>query len=149
MSADESFENQISDILNKSALGLMISIGHRTRLFDVMARLPAANSEKIASNANLNERYVREWLGALVTGRIVKYEPNEKTYSLPKEKADFLTRTSKFNMATTAQFIPVMAQVEDEIIQCFENGGGVPYKSYKRFHEVMAEESNQTATGPP
>jgi 2-polyprenyl-3-methyl-5-hydroxy-6-metoxy-1,4-benzoquinol methylase len=24
------------------------------------------------------------------------------------------------------------------------NGGGVPYSSYKRFHEVMAEESYQT-----
>jgi len=42
------------------------------------------------------------------------------------------------------QFIPVMARVEDEIIHCFENGGGVPYESYHRFHDVMAEESNQT-----
>lgn len=133
------------DILNKSALGLMISIGHRTRLFDVMAdTYAAATSEEISSRANLNERYVREWLGALVTARIIQYDPQEKTYSLPKEKADFLTRNGKFNMATTVQFIPVMAQVEDEIIHCFENGGGVPYESYNRFHEVMAEESNQT-----
>jgi len=144
VSATESFENQMLDILNKSALGLMISIGHRTRLFDVMAGISAATSDEIASKANLNERYVREWLGALVTARIVEYEPKEKAYSLSKEKADFLTRTGKFNMATTVQFIPVMAQVEDEIIHCFENGGGVPYESYNRFHEVMAEESNQT-----
>jgi ubiquinone/menaquinone biosynthesis C-methylase UbiE len=34
--------------------------------------------------------------------------------------------------------------VEDEIIECFKKGGGVPYSSYKRFHEVMAEESYQT-----
>jgi len=132
------------DILNKSALGLMISIGHRTRLFDVMASVSAATSEEISSKADLNERYVREWLGALVTSKIVEYEPQERTYSLPKEKADFLTRDGKFNMATTAQFIPVMAQVEDKILDCFENGGGVPYESYHRFHEVMAEESTQT-----
>ncbi len=132
------------DILNKSALGLMISIGHRTKLFDVMASVSAAKSTDIASKANLNERYVREWLGALVTARIIEYEPQEKVYSLSKEKADFLTRNGSFNMATTAQFIPVMAQVEDEIIHCFENGGGVPYESYHRFHDVMAEESSQT-----
>jgi ubiquinone/menaquinone biosynthesis C-methylase UbiE len=122
----------------------MISIGHRTRLFDVMASVSDATSADIASKANLNERYVREWLGALVTAKIVEYEPKEKAYSLSKEKADFLTRTGKFNMATTAQFIPVMAQVEDEIIHCFENGGGVPYESYNRFHKIMAEDSNQT-----
>ena len=38
----------------------------------------------------------------------------------------------------------MLSQVEDEIISCFNNGGGVPYSSYKRFHEVMAEESYQT-----
>ena len=42
------------------------------------------------------------------------------------------------------QWIPILAQVEDEIIKCFSRGGGVPYSSYKRFHEVMAEESYQT-----
>ena len=42
------------------------------------------------------------------------------------------------------QWIPVLSQVEDEIVNCFNNGGGVPYSSYKRFHEVMAEESYQT-----
>jgi 2-polyprenyl-3-methyl-5-hydroxy-6-metoxy-1,4-benzoquinol methylase len=37
-----------------------------------------------------------------------------------------------------------LAFVEDEIVKCFEKGGGVPYESYHRFHEVMAEESAQT-----
>ncbi len=132
------------DIMNKSALALMISVGHRTKLFDVMASVAAATSDEIASKANLNERYVREWLGALVTAKIVEYEPLEKVYSLSREKANFLTRNGSFNMATSMQFIPVLAQIEDEIIHCFENGGGVPYESYTRFHDVMAEDSNQT-----
>ena len=29
----------------------------------------------------LNERYVREWLGGVVTGRIVDYDPAAQTYS--------------------------------------------------------------------
>lgn len=44
-------------------------------------------------------------------------------------------------MATTAQWITVLAQVEDDILNCFRTGGGVPYARYHRFHEVMAEES--------
>ena len=144
MQVVESFEDQMLDIMNKSALALMISVGHRTKLFDTMAKLPASTSADIARNSNLNERYVREWLGALVTAKIIDYDATSSLYSLSKEKANFLTRNGKFNMATTAQFIPVLAQVEDEIIHCFENGGGVPYEKFHRFHDVMAEESNQT-----
>lgn len=132
------------DIMNKSASALMISVGHRTKLFETMSKLPASTSADIARNSNLNERYVREWLGALVTAKIIDYDPQTNLYSLSKEKANFLTRDGSFNMATTAQFIPVLAQVEDEIIHCFENGGGVPYEKYHRFHDVMAEESSQT-----
>jgi len=122
----------------------MISIGHRTKLFDTMAQLPPSTSTDIAKKSNLNERYVREWLGALVTSKIIDYDSQTALYFLSKEKANFLTRNGTFNMATTAQFIPVLAQVEDEIIHCFENGGGVPYEKYHRFHDVMAEESSQT-----
>ncbi|MFB5614882.1 MAG: class I SAM-dependent methyltransferase [Candidatus Nitrosomaritimum yanchengensis] len=144
MQVVESFEDQMLDIMNKSALALMISVGHRTKLFDTMSKLPDSTSADIARNSNLNERYVREWLGALVTAKIIDYDPQSSLYSLSKEKANFLTRNGSFNMATTAQFIPVLAQVEDEIIHCFENGGGVPYEKYHRFHDVMAEESSQT-----
>ena len=70
-------------VLNGGMLSLMISIGHKTGLFDKMAELPPSTSEQIASAAGLNERYVREWLGALVTGRIVEYDPSNKTYRLP------------------------------------------------------------------
>ncbi|HEU5260751.1 MAG TPA: hypothetical protein VFU41_04905 [Gemmatimonadales bacterium] len=42
-------------------------MGHRTGLFDVMSKLPPATSDEIAARAVLNERYVREWLGAMVT----------------------------------------------------------------------------------
>jgi len=123
----------------------MTSIGHRTQLFDTMAQLPPATSSQIAAAAGLNERYVREWLGAMVTGRIVDYDPSNYTYSLPAEHAAFVTRaTSTDNMAVFTQFIPVLGSVEEQIIDCFYKGGGVPYSEYKRFQAVMAEDSSQT-----
>ena len=66
----EQFAERMMTILNHGALNLMISIGYRTGLFDVMSELPASTSEEIAKAAGLNERYVREWLGAMVTGGI-------------------------------------------------------------------------------
>jgi 2-polyprenyl-3-methyl-5-hydroxy-6-metoxy-1,4-benzoquinol methylase len=141
----DAFAGQMLDTLNKAALALMISIGHQTYLFDKLAGLQPSTSEEIALAAGLNERYVREWLGAMVTGRIVEYDKERQTYSLPVEHAAFLTRAaSPNNLATTAQFIPVLGAVEQQIIECFKNGGGVPYSEYPRFHSVMAEESAQT-----
>ncbi|MBD2693645.1 class I SAM-dependent methyltransferase [Anabaena catenula] len=144
-SKTEAFAERLFDILNSGALTLAISIGHRTRLFDTMAELPPATSEEIAQAAGLNERYVREWLGAVVTGRIIDYDPLNRTYHLPPEHAALLTRAATpDNVAVTMQLVPLIANVEDKIIECFNHGGGVPYSAYTRFHEVMAEDSGQT-----
>lgn len=140
------FQDYMTDVLNKGTLAVMLSIGHRTRLFDIMSSLDIPSTcEEIALKAELNERYVREWLGAMVVSRVIEYDPIRKTYWLDKEKADLLTRASKsYNFAASMQWIPILAQVEDEIVNCFKKGGGVPYYSFKHFHEVMAEESAQT-----
>ncbi|MCF2145114.1 methyltransferase domain-containing protein [Desmonostoc muscorum LEGE 12446] len=141
----EAFAVRMLDILNNGALALMISIGHRTKLFDSLAELPPSTSQQIADAAGLNERYVREWLGAMVTGCFVEYNPVEKTYYLPREHGAFLTRIAPGdNIAPFAQFISVLGAVEDQIVDCFHKGGGVPYSQFKRFHEVMAEDSGQT-----
>src|SRR5918995_5555628 len=141
----EAFAERMIGTLNEGAIAVMTSIGHRTGLFDAMSGLPRSRSEEIASAANLDERYVREWLGAMVVGGIVELDPEEDAYHLPPEHAAFLTRAaSPDNIAVTAQFIPLMGAVEDEIVEVFRHGGGVPYLAFPRFHEVMAEDSGQT-----
>ena len=141
----EAFVGRLLDDLNGGAVMIMTSIGHRTGLFDVMAGLSPSTSEQIAEAANLNERYVREWLGAMVVGKIVEHDPEDETYYLPPEHAAWLTRAaSPNNFAVTAQFIPVISSVEDGIVESFRNGGGLPYSAYPRFHEAMAEHSDQT-----
>jgi hypothetical protein len=71
----DAFTEKMVDVLNYGALSLMTSIGHRTGLFDTMATLPPVTIGQIAEAADLHERYVREWLGAMVVGRIVEYNP--------------------------------------------------------------------------
>lgn len=145
----EQFAEKMVGIINHGALNIMISIGHRTGLFDVMSELPPSGSEQIAESAGLNERYVREWLGAMTTGGIVDYDSENGTYHLPAEHAAWLTRkATPNNIAVSAQWLSVMSPVEDKIVECFKNGGGVPYEEYGRFNEVMAEESRQTVIAP-
>jgi SAM-dependent methyltransferase len=139
------FSNYLIDIINKGSLSIMLSIGHRTKLFDILSILPPSTVEEIASKSKLNERYIREWLGAMVTGKIIEYDSINNKFWLLKEKAQYLTRENNiYNFAASMQWIPILSQVEDEIVECFVKGGGVPYSSYSRFHEVMAEESYQT-----
>ena len=141
----EKFAERMVGVLNEGAIALMTSIGHRTGLFDTMAGLLPSTGKQIASAAGLNERYVREWLGAMVVGRIVEHDPENETYHLPQEHAAFLTRAaSPENIAAFTQYIPLLGSVEDGIVESFKNGGGVPYSAFPRFHEVMAEDSGQT-----
>jgi 2-polyprenyl-3-methyl-5-hydroxy-6-metoxy-1,4-benzoquinol methylase len=123
----------------------MTSIGHRTGLFDVLRGLPPSTSEEIARKTVLNERYVREWLGAMATAGVVEVDPTSTFFRLPAEQAACLTRAAPAdNIAVFTQYIHVFAGVEDEIVECFKKGGGVPYEKFPRFHTVLAEDSGQT-----
>ncbi len=140
----EAFTARMLNILNGGMLALMISIGRQTGLFEVMAGLHPSTSEQIATASGLNERYVREWLAAMVVGRIVDYDSMSESYTLSPEHALFLTKAAgPNNMARSAQVIPLLAAVEGLVIDSFHNGGGVPYSAYTRFMEIVAESSSQ------
>jgi ubiquinone/menaquinone biosynthesis C-methylase UbiE len=141
----DAFAARMMEMLNTSGLAMMISMGHRVGLFDTMSRLPAMTSGRLAEEAGLSERYVREWLGAMTCGRIVEHDAAAQTYRLPAEHTAWLTRAaSPKNLAASMQWVAVLGDVEGEVAEAFRHGRGVPYSSYDRFHDVMAEESGQS-----
>jgi ubiquinone/menaquinone biosynthesis C-methylase UbiE len=141
----QAFSELLVRALNYGALCLMVSVGHRTGIFDAMRVLAPLTSKEIADKAGLNERYVREWLGAMVTAGVVEVDPTSTRYKLPTEHTAFLTRAAGAdNMAVFTQYIAMLGAVEDEIVECFKKGGGVPYEKFQRFHAVMAEDSGQS-----
>lgn len=140
----EEFAERIVGAIDDASLAILLSIGHQTKLFDTMTEMPPATSAQIAEAAGLNERYVREWLGGVVANRVVDYDPAAQTYALPGHRAAVLTRAAgPDNLSRVAQFIPLLGEVEQKIIGCFHNGGGLPYSDYPRFHKLMAEESGE------
>ena len=138
----KSSRGRLLQILNDGATALMASIGHKTGLFDTMAELPPSTSEEIAKAAGLQERYVREWLGAVTVGGLVEHDPEALTFSLPPERAAWLTRAAgPANLAMGMQYVGLLASVEDEVVERFRIGGGVPYSAFPKFHALMAEDS--------
>lgn len=138
------FETRYLNALNEGAMLQLISLGHRTGLLKHLADGEPVTSSELARRGRLDERYVREWLGGLTAAGVVENEPEAKTYRLPPEHSALLTDSGDANLAVFAQYLPLLGQVEDDVLDCFRHGGGVPYARYHRFHEVMAEDSGQT-----
>src|SRR5579859_3702346 len=84
------FGSRLRDIYTGAALSIMIAIGYQTGLFETAAT-GAGTSDELAERAHLEERYVREWLGAMASSGIMTYEPTTKKYTLPADHARFLT----------------------------------------------------------
>lgn len=144
----EAFAGRVADLLDAGAAAAMMSLGHRLGLFETLAHRSApADSATIAANAGLAERYVREWLAAMVIAGIVEYVPETGRYRLPPEHAACLTEGAPLgNLAVYAQHVALFGKVEDQTIRNFETGGGTGYDDYPCFHKVMAEDSGQTVT---
>jgi hypothetical protein len=120
------FSQAMRLVLNQATLALAVSLGRRTGLFETMAKLPPANEAAIAGAAGLDPRYVREWLGAMVTGGIVDYDGAKGTYLLPPAHATALTDAAGADdLALALQSVTALARAEDELARCFRTGAGL------------------------
>ena len=132
----EQFAGQLVSIYAGSMLNYMIDIGHRTGLFAAAAQGPAT-SQELADRAGLQERYVREWLGSMVTGNIFDYDPATATYTLPPSHAAMLT-DGPMNLAPMAALGTHLGKHVHQVARVFREGGGVPYSEYRpEFTDVM------------
>ena len=113
------------DMLNSAALMVMVVRRPPDGPPRCAGGAGAATSQELAGAAGLDERYVREWLGAMTAGRIVELDPETARYTLPSEHAAWLTRAaSPDNLAVEAQWITSLSTVEDDIVECFRRAGG-------------------------
>ena len=138
------FTSRMLGILNDGALSLMMSVGHKAGLFDALDGSPPENSAEIATRAGLEERYVREWLHAMACGGIVDYDPEHETFQLPEEHSGLVTRRAgPLNLTVPMQNISLLGEVEDDLVDAFKHGGGIPYDKYPRFQALTAESSER------
>jgi len=133
----EAFAGRLLELYTGGMLTFLVDIGHRTGLFAALATGPATSAE-LATRADLQERYVREWLGAMASGGIVGYEPATASSSLPAEHAAYLTGTGSANLAPLSRLDTHLAGHVDAVARAFREGGGVPYAAYRpEFTDVM------------
>ena len=137
----EAVAERIVGIFNDGGICVLAGIGHELGLFETLAALPPATSTQIADAAGLDERYVREWLGGIVTAGFVDYSPEERTYALRPDHAPFVTGAGADNLTRSMRYVVMMGQAAPLVVERFRTGGGLSYDDYPGLHDQMAAES--------
>jgi len=119
--------------LSSSMLVTHLELGRRTGLLDALASGPMTLPD-LAAHTGLVERYVKEWLGLVVTAGVVAHDPDDDTYVLPPEHAAALVAASPYHLSGMATIAVGAAQALDRMEQAFREGGGIGYS--EQPHDV-------------
>lgn len=137
----QAFAERLFGSYTEGMLALMIDLGHRSGLLEALAAGGGTTGE-LAERAGATERYVREWLGALVTAGVADYDPRTRRYVLPPEHAVCLSGPGSVNLAPLARIVTLLAGHVAGVARAVREGGGVPYSAFRPdFTDVMDQVS--------
>ncbi|XP_033762624.1 uncharacterized protein LOC117344083 [Pecten maximus] len=113
----ETYSKNISNFIAGSYITSAITIGRDLGLFNELKRLDKpVSSQQLADACNLKERYVREWLGCMVSTRIVSLDDSDK-YFVPEKLKPGLSGTE------FAFLFPVLGTLTAKAKNCFKKDG--------------------------
>jgi 2-polyprenyl-3-methyl-5-hydroxy-6-metoxy-1,4-benzoquinol methylase len=110
----------------------LASIGDRLGLFKILDASGPLTSAELATQAEVNERYTREWLAALASAGYLTYDPTTARFTLPAEHAVVLAQDAGpvFLGGGQQQVIGLLGTL-DAVTSAFRTGGGVPIADFK------------------
>jgi SAM-dependent methyltransferase len=110
---------------------VLAAIGDRLGLFNDLATNGPASSAELADRASIDERYAREWLGAMSSAGYLHYDPAGKRFTLPPEHIPVLAQESgPLFFGGAHQIVMGMIGPYRQIVDAFQHGGGVPQSAY-------------------
>jgi SAM-dependent methyltransferase len=118
-------------VVNDQAGALVMALGFlgdRLGLFRTMREAGPVTSEQLASRTGLNERYVREWLRAMVASEYVEFDERTQSWFLDPEQSMVLADEDSpvFLGGAFQMTMPTLYNVP-RVMDAFRRGGGVPY----------------------
>lgn len=140
----EDFSDRLVTILNHGALNLALGIGYSNGIFDTMdEQNHPLTLDELSSVTGLDARYLKEWLGIMVTGGIVELDEDGDggdRFLLPRNHGDLLCRRAgSNNLGVYTREIPLLTSCAmDAVQEGFKTGNGVPYATYPEFQAFMA-----------
>lgn len=129
-------EAKVEEFLGKALTDLagtttiyLCSIGDRLGLFKDLAANGPATSAELSKRTKTNERYAREWLGAMVAAGYLTHDDGK--FALPPEHALVLAQeSSPMFFGGAYEMIADIPRVIDPLVDAFRKGGGVAQSQY-------------------
>ena len=127
----EKFVEKVVNDIGTALRGGLCYIGDKLRIFKAMATTGAVTVDELASHTGLNPRYLKEWLGAMVTAGYVEYNPETSRYLLPPEHAlPLADETFPFFVGGFLEMIVPAVSVAPKVAEAFRTGKGVNQNDY-------------------
>ena len=123
----ELFGNVFNDVAGSMAI-MMSYLGDQTGVYQAMDKLGSASVKDIAEEADVNERYLLEWLSSNAGRGYVTYHDDTGEFSLTPEQAAVFARESEptciqgLVQGVVGQFVK-----EDVAVDVFKTGRGRPW----------------------
>jgi SAM-dependent methyltransferase len=125
------FAGLMMNDLGAAMQGALTYIGDRLQIFKSLAEAGAVTSAELAERTGLNERYLREWLGAMTAAKYIAYDSATSRYSMSPENAMILANEeSPFYMGGFMQMIVPEVGMAPKLVESFRTGKGLPQSEY-------------------
>ncbi|HLW70791.1 MAG TPA: class I SAM-dependent methyltransferase [Candidatus Binataceae bacterium] len=125
------FAGLMTNDLGAAMQGALSYVGDRLGIFKTLASAGAVTSVELAAKTGLNERYLREWLGAMTAAKYISYDPAGSRYSMSREHAMILAdETSPFFMGGFMQIAALEVGMAPKLLESFRTGKGIPQSEY-------------------
>ena len=130
----EKFEKLQGKVLTDvgGAIGvLMAYIGDQSGVYRTLEEIGPCGHEELARKANVDERYLREWLSSNAAAGYVAYHPENDTFSLTPEQAAIFSHEGEptcmqgFFQAVVGQYV-----THDTAVDVFRTGRGRPWSEH-------------------
>jgi SAM-dependent methyltransferase len=105
---------------------VLVHIGDRLGLYAAMGDSRPVTSAALAERTGLAERYVREWLHAMAASGWVTYDPRDRTFTLPPERAVLVADEDAPTFMLGGFDLVGAAWLDvDKVVDAFRTGNGI------------------------
>ncbi len=114
------------------AVGLLMAyIGDQTGIYKAMEELGPCSHETLAEKANVDARYLREWLSSNASMGYIDYDATSDTFCLtPEQAAIFSNEGEPTCMQGFFQSVVAQYATHDQAVDIFKSGDGRPWSDH-------------------
>ncbi len=114
------------------AIGLLMAhIGDQTGVYQALEEVGPCSHETLADKANVDPRYLREWLSSNAAAGYVDYDPDTDEFRLSPEQAALFAREGSITcMQGFFQAVVSQYATYDTAIDVFKTGRGRPWDEH-------------------